>query len=125
MNWVRRYGSAVYWVCRRVLGDLPTWPEDAVQAVIRCPSPERPIPYDPAAAVGGWLYGVARKAAGGGSGDAGGGSAVALPGELPERSAHAPREPDDTAMRLVDAEIAELPRHSPVGWWCCPARSGA
>jgi RNA polymerase sigma factor (sigma-70 family) len=102
---VRRYGSAVYGVCRRALGDHHL-AEDAVQSVFVVLA-RKASSIHPPSAVGGWLYGVARKAAAEARAMRRRKCREALPGDLPERSAFAP-EPDDTAA-LVDAEIADLP----------------
>ena len=102
---VRRYGAMVFGVCRRALGDHHL-AEDAFQAVFVVLA-RKAHAIRPPGAVGGWLYGVARKAAAEAAAMRRRKHRETLPGTLPERPADAP-EPDDSAA-WVDAEIAELP----------------
>ncbi len=102
---VRRHGPVVYGVCRRTLADHHL-AEDAFQAafVVLARKAHTIRPPD---AVGGWLYGVARKAALEAAAVRRRKHRETLPGVLPERTTETP-EPDDSAA-LVDAEIAALP----------------
>jgi RNA polymerase sigma factor (sigma-70 family) len=102
---VRRHGPAVYGVCRRALGDHHL-AEDAFQAVFIVLARKAPA-VRPPGAVGGWLYGVARKAAAEAAAMSRRKRRERLPGALPDRPAAAP-ESDDTAA-MVDAEVAALP----------------
>ena len=102
---VRRYGPTVFGVCRRALGDHHL-AEDAFQAVFVVLA-RKADTIRPPGAVGGWLYGVARKAAAEATAMRRRKAREVLPGSLPDRPA-APAEPDDTAA-VVDAEIGNLP----------------
>ena len=87
---VRRYGSMVFGVCRRIIGDHHL-AEDAFQAVFVVLA-RRANTIRPPEAVGGWLFGVARKIAA---------DAVRRPrrevlfGVLPERPSYDPEPADD------------------------------
>lgn len=102
---VRRYGPAVFGVCRRALGDHHL-AEDAFQAVFVVLA-RKAHTIRPPGAVGGWLYGVARKAAAEAAAMRRRKNRESLPGTLPDQPGAA-AEPDDTAA-VVDAEIADLP----------------
>ena len=102
---VRRFGPAVFGVCRRTLGDHHL-AEDAFQAVFVVLA-RKADTIRPPGAVGGWLYGVARKAAVEAGAMRRRKNRESLPGSLPDVSAIS-AEPDDTA-EVVDAEIANLP----------------
>jgi RNA polymerase sigma factor (sigma-70 family) len=102
---VRRYGPAVFGVCRRALGDHHL-AEDAFQAVFAVLA-RKADTIRPPGAVGGWLYGVARKAAVEAVAMRRRKAREALPGDLPDTPT-IPAEFDDTAA-AVDAEIANLP----------------
>ncbi|MBP3960645.1 sigma-70 family RNA polymerase sigma factor [Gemmata sp. G18] len=101
----RRYGPAVFGVCRRALGDHHL-AEDAFQAVFVVLA-RKAHTVRPPGAVGGWLFGVARKAAAEAAAMRRRKHRELLPGSLPDRSAPG-AEPDDTAA-AVDAEVAALP----------------
>jgi RNA polymerase sigma factor (sigma-70 family) len=102
---VRRHGPAVFGVCRRALGDHHL-AEDAFQAAFVVLA-RKAHTIRPPGAVGGWLYGVARRAALEAAAVRRRKHREMLPGTLPERPAEA-SEPDDSAA-LVDAAIADLP----------------
>ena len=102
---VRRFGPAVFGVCRRTLSDHHL-AEDAFQAVFVVLA-RKADSIRPPGAVGGWLYGVARKAAAEAAAMRRRKNRESLPGKLPDVSAIS-TEPDDTAA-IVDAEIANLP----------------
>lgn len=92
-------------ICRRMLGDHHL-AEDAFQAVFAVLA-RKAHTIRPPGAVGGWLHGVARKAALGAAAMRRRKYRESLPGILPEPLTD-PADPDDTAT-LVDAEIARLP----------------
>src|SRR5438067_884192 len=86
---VRRYGPAVFGVCRRVLGDHHL-AEDAFQAVFVVLA-RKADTIRPPSAVAGWLYGVARKAAAEAAAMRQRKARESLPGNLPDQPA-APAE---------------------------------
>jgi RNA polymerase sigma factor (sigma-70 family) len=102
---VRRHGAKVYGVCRRILGDHQL-AEDAFQATFVVLL-RKASAVHPRAGVGGFLYGVARKAAL---------EAFAvsrrrretLVAEPPERVDCEPASPDHHDLALLDEEIANL-----------------
>lgn len=101
---VRRHGPAVFGVCRRALGDHHL-AEDAFQATFLVLA-RRAADVRPPDAVGGWLFGVARKVAA---------EAAGRQRRSREVSTAAPPDrpvdggfPDDTAA-VVEAAIATLP----------------
>jgi RNA polymerase sigma factor (sigma-70 family) len=103
---VRRHGPKVYGVCRRILRDHQL-AEDAFQATFVVLS-RKARSIQPRSAVGGFLYGVARKAAL---------EAVAVSRRRKESLVpHSPNEPsyelaadDRSDLALLDEEIANLP----------------
>jgi len=101
---VRRHGPAVYGVCRRGVGDHHL-AEDAFQAVFVVLA-RRAAHVRPPGAVGGWLFGVARKVAAEASmrKRRRRETPIASPPDRPQSAAEA----DDTPA-LVEAAIAELP----------------
>ncbi len=103
---VRRHGPAVFGVCRRVTGDHHL-AEDAFQAVFVVLA-AKAGGVRPAAALGGWLYGVAHRTAL---------RARTMRDRRRRREQAAARResvpaesPDDLAA-VLDAEIARLPAH--------------
>src|SRR5262245_48179857 len=80
---VRRYGPVVFGVCRRALGDHHL-AEDAFQAVFVVLA-RKAHTIRPPGAVGGWLYGVARKAAAEAAAMRRRKSRESLPGAIPDR----------------------------------------
>ncbi len=102
---VRRYGPQVFAVCRRVLGDHHL-AEDAFQAVFVVLA-RKAHTILPPGAVGGWLYGVARRAAAEAAAMRRRKERETLPGILPDQPTDTP-ELDDSAS-VVDAEINKLP----------------
>jgi RNA polymerase sigma factor (sigma-70 family) len=103
---VRRHGPMVFGVCRRALGDHHL-AEDAFQAVFVVLA-RKAAAVRPPGAVGGWLYGVARRAAAEARARRRR-QREAFPGDLPDRPAPA-AEPDDTA-EAVGRAIDALPDH--------------
>jgi RNA polymerase sigma factor (sigma-70 family) len=101
---VRRHGPKVYGVCRRILGDHQL-AEDAFQATFVVLA-KKAHTIQPPSAVGGFLFGVARKAAL---------KAYAMTRRHKEKRSHLPEDlsrgepaPESDVMVMLDEEIANL-----------------